>query len=162
VSQPASAPPRRTLHFHTLDDLAQDIQALHKSGATSSGDWTPGQIVWHVAAVMQASIEGFPFSFSFPLRILGRLIRQRSLTKGFPRGLKIPGKARPAFDPLPGMTFDVAVAGLAATILKAGQSKMTQASPIFGPLTHEQWVRFHCRHAELHFSFMHPAKQHDA
>jgi hypothetical protein len=33
---------------------------------------------------------------------------------------------------------------------------MTATSPVLGRLSHEQWVQFHCRHAEMHFSFMHP------
>jgi hypothetical protein len=27
---------------------------------------------------------------------------------------------------------------------------------VFGPLTKEEWNRFHCRHAEMHLSFIIP------
>ena len=35
--------------------------------------------------------------------------------------------------------------------------RMTRPSPILGRMSHNDWVRLPCRHAELHFSFMHPA-----
>jgi hypothetical protein len=31
---------------------------------------------------------------------------------------------------------------------------MTAANPSMGPLSHEQWVEVHLRHAELHLSFL--------
>lgn len=34
--------------------------------------------------------------------------------------------------------------------------RFTQASPIFGKLSHEQWVNLHLKHAELHLGFLDP------
>ena len=36
-----------------------------------------------------------------------------------------------------------------------GGERMSKPSPVFGPMTHEEWEQLHCRHAELHFSFIH-------
>lgn len=33
---------------------------------------------------------------------------------------------------------------------------MKHPSPLFGPLTNDAWIQAHCRHAELHHSFIHP------
>ncbi len=152
---------RRTLKFQTLDDLLTDAQHLHALDAVAVGGWTPGQIVGHVTAVIEASVKGFPFRLPLPMRILGRVIRKRAIAKGLPSGIKIPGKAREAFVPPTDLTFEDAVAQLAAAVEMAKQRKMTMPSPIFGKLTHEQWVQVHCRHAELHFSFMKPVTQKD-
>jgi hypothetical protein len=32
----------------------------------------------------------------------------------------------------------------------------TMPNPVFGPLTHEQWIQLSLRHAELHLSFQCP------
>lgn len=153
---------RRKLHFNNMEDILNDAKSLVASGVNASGNWNTGQIVGHITAVMLASIEGFPFSLPMPIRLFGRLIRNRAMKKGFPSGIKIPSQAGPAFDPPPDLSFDQAVEQLASAIEKAKQHKMTHASPVFGVLTHDQWIQFHCRHAELHFSFMHPNKKTEA
>ena len=33
------------------------------------------------------------------------------------------------------------------------QTAPTKSNPVFGPLTHEQWIALNLRHAELHLSF---------
>jgi hypothetical protein len=156
MSKPNNTVARRPLHFQSLDDLLNDAQALKASGATANGGWSTGQILSHVAAVIEASVEGFTFTVPLPLRILGRLIRGRSLKKGFPSGIKIPNEASAAFVPPSDVTFEQAVDQLTSVIQKAKQRRMTQVSPIFGKLNHDQWVQLHCRHAELHFSFLAP------
>ena len=46
---------------------------------------------------------------------------------------------------------------LGAAIERAGSQRMKHPSPVLGKLSHEQWEQLHCRHAELHLSFLHPA-----
>lgn len=145
---------RRTLKFNTLDDLLNDALALQAKGVTTHGKWTAAQVFLHVSAVIQASIEGFTFKMPFPVRIVGRLIRNRSLSKGFPSGIKIPSSAKHAFDPPANISLDEAMRHLIGSVNKAKQKQMQQVSPIFGALNHDQWVELHCRHAELHFSYL--------
>ncbi len=155
---------RRSLSFTSMDDLLADVQALAACGAQASGGWTAGQVIWHVAAVIDASVEGVNFTLPLPMRILGRLIRSRSLKKGIPAGvIKIPPQAQAEFAPSPDVTFQTAVDLLTSAIQKAKQRRMSAVSPVFGKLSHEQWVQLHCRHAEMHFSFLSPVSQpHDA
>ncbi len=164
MSPSKTKPSRRTLSFHSMDDLLTDAKALAASGAQASGGWTTGQVIWHVAAVIESSVEGFTFTVPLPMRILGRLIRNRSLKKGIPAGvIKIPRQAQAAFLPPPDVKFDDAVAQMTAIVEKAKHRRMNAVSPIFGALTHDQWVQLHCRHAEMHFSFLSPVSQpHDA
>ncbi len=159
-----NAPPqRRTLRFRSLDDLLADTQMLVAAGVQAHGKWSTGQVIAHVASVIDASVEGVRFTLPFPMRILGRLIRNRSLKKGLPSGIKIPGKARSTFAPPASLTVEQAIGQLIAAVEKAKQRRMTAVSPVFGKLNHEQWVQLHCRHAELHFSFLSPVSQlHDA
>jgi hypothetical protein len=153
---------RRTLTFKNLDDLVSDLQSVSTVGIGSSGGWTPAQNVEHVARGIDTSIDGFTFTVPLPMRILGRLIKGRVLTKGIPAGkIKIPPAAQAAFCPGPETRFEDAAKHLTDAVERAKRKKMTAVSPIFGKLSHEQWVALHCRHAEMHFSFLHPAAQTD-
>ena len=62
-----------------------------------------------------------------------------------------------AFLPSDEVDFDQAVEQLAAATDRAMRQTMNAVSPMFGQLTHDQWVHLNCRHAELHFSFIQPA-----
>ncbi len=148
---------RRTLSFKNLDDLVRDVQDVSKTGVNSTGNWSAAQNIEHVAAVIDASIDGFSFSVPLPIRILGRLIRGRTLKKGLSPGIKMPGSAPDAFKPGPDTRLEDAAKHLADSVARANQQKMTAVSPIFGKLSHEQWVQLHCRHAEMHFSFLYRA-----
>ena len=39
---------------------------------------------------------------------------------------------------------------------KLEKSPPTEPHLIFGPLSQEDWIKMHLRHAELHLSFLHP------
>ena len=52
---------------------------------------------------------------------------------------------------------DAAVARLGRSIDRVlSGARMEAPSPIFGPLTHAEWMALQCRHSELHLSFLHP------
>lgn len=151
---------RRVLHFRDMDELLADIDALDEAGASrirAAGNWTPGQIVHHVACFITPSIDGFGFKGPLGLRLIGRVMRKRMLTKTFPAGLTLP-KSMSRFAPPDDATWDDAVALLRREVgrIRDG-ARMTHASPMLGALSHEEWVNLHCRHAELHFSFLHSA-----
>jgi hypothetical protein len=148
---------RRELHFSSMQDIQADIEYLDSGDPPrTSGNWTAGQIVQHVTTLIQLSIDGFPEArLALPLRILGRLMRGRILDNPLRSGLTFPKK----FDflaPTPGISWEEAVAYFSETMARLAAEKMTAVSPVTGRLSHEQWVQFHCRHAEMHFSFMHP------
>ena len=153
----ATAPTRQKLSFKTLDDIARFVEPLPARGATSTGNWSAAQNIDHVAAVVDASIDGFTFSAPFPIRIFATLMRNRFLSKGFNPGIKMPSNVPTAFKPGPETQLDDAVRHLTDSIQRAKDKKMTVVSPIFGALSHDQWIDMHCRHAEMHFSHIRPA-----
>lgn len=153
---PSTAPVRRTLRFDTLDDLVRDAQSLVGASPTSTGKWTAAQNIEHVALFLDASIDGFTFTVPAPIRFAARLMRGRFLKKGFNPGITPPAKAAALFAPAPDITLEAAADHLARSVERAKQKQMTAVSPLFGAMNHEQWVQMHCRHAELHFSFIHP------
>lgn len=153
-----TAPLRRPLRFNTLDEVLADARNLSRTDAQPTGKWTPAQNIEHVALFMDASIDGFTFTVPAPIRFAARLMRSRFLNKGFNPGIKPPAKAAALFAPAPDITMQTAVEHLTRSVERAKEKKMTAVSPLFGAMNHEQWVRMHCRHAELHFSFIQPAQ----
>ncbi len=147
---------RRRLSFTSLDDIQADVEALNGSAIRTTGNWTAAQIVQHVTDVITLSVDGFGFRLALPLRVLGRLLRSQALSRPMRPGFNVPAamRARLPSDQLP---LEQAVASLRETIGRAKSERMTKASPLLGALTHEQWVQLHCRHAEMHLSFVHPA-----
>jgi hypothetical protein len=73
-----------------------------------------------------------------------------------PSGVRIPG--------VKGGTF-----GIDEVPCEEGASRLRRAidrlerdqspphpSPVFGPMSHDEWIRLNLRHAELHLGFLHP------
>ena len=147
---------RRRLSFTSLDHIQADIEALNGSAIRTTGNWTAAQIVQNVTDVITLSVDGFGFKFGWPLRVLGRLLRAKALTKPMRPGFSVPRAMRRTF-PSDQLPLDQALESLRQAISRAKSERMTAVSPILGPLTHEQWEQLHCRHAEMHFSFMHSA-----
>ncbi len=147
---------RRSLRFSSLGDVLRDVEQLSSGGPTrAAGNWTPGQVVDHVARIIEFSVDGFPVPrASLPLRIVGRLVRQWALTRPMRPGLKLPQTFQ-FMVPEAGVTWEAAVKRLQSAIARAQSQRMKHASPVLGRLTHAQWEQLHCRHAEMHLSFLH-------
>ncbi len=103
------------------------------------------------------SVEGFPGKAPLPYRLLGRLIRNRALRNPLSPGFSFPSSLS-FLGPDPDVGWEEAVDAARAMIERAERMRMTHPSPVLGRLTHEQWEQLHCRHAEMHFSFLQPAE----
>ena len=147
---------RRTLAFEQLSDIAADIDALDGQTLRSTGNWTPAQNLQHVSKIIQCSIDGFgdakaPLLF----RTIARFFKGVALRKTFGAGFKLPSGLS-QFLPDDDVTWEQATAEFRTLMDRLTDgARMTQRSPVLGPMTHEDWVRLHCRHAELHLSFVH-------
>jgi hypothetical protein len=52
---------RRMLRFETLDDIARDVETLAAANEIKTlGNWTAGQLLQHLAIVMNSAIDGMP------------------------------------------------------------------------------------------------------
>ena len=149
---------RRELHFDSLAEIMADVEYLDSGDPPRAiGNWTPAQIVQHVTKFMSYSMDGFPVpKLGLPMRVLGRLMRKSALTKPMRPGYMFPKNFK-FLAPDPHVSWEEAVDDLRAAIQRCGSQRMAEPSPILGSLTPEQWEQLHCRHAELHFSFIRPA-----
>jgi hypothetical protein len=148
---------RRELSFASLDDVLADVEAVVSGPHRTLGNWTSAQILEHLARFIACSRTGFPFAAPWWLRLIGRAIRRQALVRPLKPGVRPPGRFAQAFMPGPDVTLAAAREHLREQIrLARVPGSMAQPSPVFGPLNHEQWVQMHCRHAEMHLSFIVP------
>ena len=152
---------RRELSFHCTGCLKEElarIEAAHHAGKLShTGNWSEGEIFDHLAIGMEFSIDGFPPDMKVPfvMRIMARMFKGmvtsgKTLSPGFS-----PPKGSEAFLPRTGVSFDQGLARLRKVIdrLDSG-AKCTGVSPAFGALSHDEWMRLHLGHAQLHIGFI--------
>jgi hypothetical protein len=147
---------RRKLHFNTVQDILDDVERLDPATTKTLGNWSGGQILTHLAIVIDGSIDGAPMRFNWLMRMLGRIMKKRILSKGMGPGFQLKGAAAEALVPSSGISWEEGSERLRKAIHRLQTESKRAASPFFGPMTGDDWSNLHCRHAELHLSFLVP------
>lgn len=153
---------RRALRLADLDALEDELDRIgeaHEAGTLRhAGNWTPGQVLEHVSILWRCALDGFPASAPWPIRLLGRTILKPIALRGgsAPAGVKIPSSAS-FLRPADGRGFEEGMGAIRAEVARtrAGE-RFSHPSPLFGPLTHEQWLILQLGHCSLHLGFLHP------
>ncbi|MFI5208585.1 MAG: DinB family protein [Gemmatimonadales bacterium] len=127
------------------------------------GQWCPGQVVDHVATAIESSARVFRSRTDKPpMQRRPPTLRQRIFkvivfgTGFFPPGRKAPETTLPAQRPERAVTerrLRDAVAAfleLERALLPARANDLYVKHPVFGDLTLEEWMTFHCRHSAHH------------
>lgn len=151
---------RRSVNYGSLSDLRADVDvvdAAHREGRLRAlGNWSAGQVMDHIARLIECSVDGFPSKAPAPVRwILTLLYKKKALSGGaMPAGFKIPKQAE-FLKPEDDVSFEAGRDRLVKILDRiAGGERMTHASPIFGDLSHEEWEILQCGHAGMHMSFL--------
>jgi hypothetical protein len=156
---------RRQLRFESLNDIAAEVERLASAQEVRAlGNWSSGQVLQHLASTMNNSIDGFP-EFAPPalrpivpvFRLFMRLfLKRRFLTQTMPPGFKLPVSAAHL---LPQPTdWPAGLAAFRAAVERQQQQAPGAAHPALGKLAPTEWVSLHCRHSELHLSFLVPGE----
>jgi hypothetical protein len=142
---------RRELAFASLDEVMPEVERL-MAGHVTVGRWTLGQICNHLATVINWLQEGGPDS---TLQTVSEAIRQRFFRRGrFPEGVEAP---HPSLLPKPGLDARTEAEALREALDRfVSATEPFAAHPILGPLTREEWTRFHCMHCAHHLGFAIP------
>lgn len=154
------SPDRRTLTFQNFSDLERELRSLEagrRAGTLrTSGRWTPGQILAHLAAFMEYPFVGYPPELNPPwiIRAAFKLMRRRVVRKPMRSGVRIPGLKQGTVGADP-MDFDEALARLRAAAQRLDRDAPSLPNPLLGPLTHDEWKSLNLRHCELHLGFLH-------
>jgi hypothetical protein len=148
---------RRVLRFATLDEVMPDVDQL-RAGHCTVGEWTLGQILYHLAMSFRLTTRGTPPSTSRPF--LEALRRRFFQSARFPDGAEAP---HPLLLPPADCKVDEQ-----ARALERGIAGLVSATgpfpdhPVLGPLDKSQWERFHCIHCAHHLAFGIPTARRDA
>jgi hypothetical protein len=156
-----ASPERRRLRFKTIDDAlaeADRLAAAEREGRLKqNGNWPLGLMLGHLATWANFAHDGYPPEVcpAWPIRFMIGLFKNRILTSGMSPGMKIgrmPGGTL-GLDPL---STEEGLARYHTALRRLAAAAPTIASPVFGKLTHAQWIQLNLRHAELHFSHLAP------
>lgn len=145
---------RRELSFANLDEVVADAERAVAASAPTAGNWSLGQILEHVAVVMEKSIDGFDLHPPLPVRLVGRwILKNRFLKHGMPAGFQLKGPAAKELLP-PEVDPQQALERLRSAAERLKNETHRHTHPFFGDLNQEDSNRINCRHAELHMSFI--------
>lgn len=145
---------RRTLSYASLQEVVDDATRLLAADAPTTGDWSKGQIFEHLARTIDSSLDGFAFTFPFPVRIIGKYyFKPRIFKHGMSPGFKLKGPSKQALAPDP-LADQEGLEHLKKSVQRLETESQRQVSPVFGKMTREEWNRLHLRHSELHMSFI--------
>src|SRR5439155_6276145 len=113
--------------------------------------WSPGQILQHLAVSMNLSIDGNPIRLAWWIRLMGKIFKGRVLNKPMPAGLNLSKEAAAKLIPPP-TSWEQGLANVRQALTRQKNESKRSPSPFLGELTNEEWIKLHCRHAELHLS----------
>ena len=146
---------RRTLSFHSLDDIRADVEQLAGGEITAEGNWTPGQVFMHLARFMDISIDGHAPAPWLVRKMVQLFFKKKFLQGKMRAGFKLPDKFQ---DLVPGeVETSAGVRAILASLDRLKSNPQRKPHPVLGELSSDQWNQLHCRHAELHLSFLHRA-----
>jgi hypothetical protein len=150
---------RRVLRFDSIDQVLPEVNRLaeaERSGRLRQlGNWTLGQTLGHLACWAEYSYNGNPLKPPFFIRWILRLRKQAFLYGTMPAGRRIPGVQGGTLATEP-MSLDEALPRTQRVFTRLQSEPPTAPHPLFGKLTHQEWMALHCRHAELHLGFLIP------
>jgi hypothetical protein len=147
---------RRELRFNSLEDIRVDVETLAASpNLRTLGNWSAGQIFQHLATTINCSIDGFGFTVSRPMRLMARLFKNKVLNGSMGPGFNLPRNAAERLL-APPTSLEDGLRNLRHALERMKSENQRAPSPFFGKMTNEDWVHLHCRHSELHLSFIVP------
>lgn len=146
---------RRTLQFHSLDDVLVELSALDRAQITTTGKWSFYQILSHLAENIESSISQYPRSMPFVIRrtigpmALRHLLKTQEMKSGAPNPTA-PKQREEGDEKAAMLRLRTAIASF-----RAYEGSMAE-HPFFGPINKEDFEALHAHHAALHLSFAHP------
>jgi Protein of unknown function (DUF1569) len=147
-------PERRQLTFGSLDEVISDVDRL-LSGHITLGRWSLGQMCYHLARPIRFSVEG-PSISSEPTPEQEEARRRFFAAGRFPEGLEAPAFLVPKPDLDDRLEADALREAIDLFVSTDGPFA---THPILGPLTKDEWTRFHCMHCAHHLGFALPVEQ---
>lgn len=146
--------------FHSLDELAEalaELRARAENGPVpTSAKWSAGQICDHCARLVEIALDGTDKKLPWILRVIARATLLKTILRTN-KPFKTGQMTAPFLIPDDGLPDTAGIDRLATAIDRVRNGEqMTHPSPLFGPLTHDQWIAVNLRHIAHHFQFIAP------
>lgn len=154
---------RRVVRYDSLAQLEADVEKLaaaDRSGRLKRlGNWSLGQVLGHLATWSDFAFTGYPAAVDPPwfVRLFCRLRKNAILEHGMGPGMRLPNIEGGTLGIEP-LTLDEGLARFRSSVQRLRNQAPTHPSPLFGELSHEEWIKIKLRHAEIHLSFMVPVE----
>lgn len=146
-------PGRRTLRFHSLDEVMTDVERLLQ-GHRTVGKWSLAQICRHLATVMRRVVDMPASTPRDPSQWVHETRKREVLESGLlPEDMPAPAEIIPG-DVL-GEREEAEGLRAAVAHYKVSNGPVIPHR-IFGPLTKGEWDRLQCIHCAHHLSFAVP------
>ena len=145
-----------------MSDIVHEAEAIVRARHVEElGNWTPGQIFQHLAKAVQSSIRESEALLPLWRRLIARIAKPFLLRYGLPSGVQIERASKTAakeFLPENVIANEDGLLQLQQAIAEVNQQDMNARHNLFGNMTPRDWEMMHCRHAELHLSFLLPCE----
>jgi len=155
----ATVTDRRALKFNTPGELEADVARLVAADRAGTlrrtGNWTLGQTLGHLGSWAGYAHEGYPMHPPWFVRLFGRVFKKKMLANCSRAGFRIPRVAEGTYA-TEAVSTDEGLARFSRAWDRMKREAPSIPNPLFGTLTHQEWIRMHLGHAELHLSFLHP------
>lgn len=152
---------RRETRFRSLDEALADAERLvgdEETGTlTQLGNWSLGRTLGHLSCWMEMPYDGYPPQINPPwfVKFIVRMMKGRYMNGRMSAGVRIPGIPEGTLGTEEMPTRD-ALARFRRACQRLKSEPPTRDNPLFGPLTHQEWINLNLSHAMLHLSFFAP------
>jgi len=149
----------RSHRFASIDECIAEIHRIVEADAKGElrvvGNWSPGQVMAHLASWIEYGYDGYPIGAPpFFIRWFLKLGVKKMLRDGMPRGVRIPGVKEGTVG-MDEMETPAAAERLIAAFKRLQDGEEAKFhSPAFGAMSHADRIELNLRHAELHFGFL--------
>jgi hypothetical protein len=144
---------RRVVAYESLDDVLMDAERLVADPRVKMlGNWSLGQMLAHLAAGLNMSIDGVEHVPRWYIRLLGPFFKRRFLRR-FSPGMQLPKPMADKIVPAAAVTPQEGLKLLQDATKRFRADQTRKPHNVFGKLTGAEWHQLHLRHAELHMSF---------
>ena len=150
---------RRELEFATLSEAAAEVERLSNVQTTTTGNFSHGQIVRHLAITLDIVCGHIPPpKIPFVIRMVGPLIKGFILKRPLKPGNKLPSGAQNVFWPAGEISVADANEQFRNSLQRYEATSQLPPHLIFGKLTKEEQDLLQRGHIAMHLSFVHPAE----
>jgi hypothetical protein len=150
----SAAAPCRQVRYNSFDEVLADAEKAVQGKAATTGNWSLGKILEHLAIANEKSIDGFGFQAPLPVRMIaGTFLKKRFIKQGLKPGFQLPRRGAQVLVPEE-IDANSALDHLRRSVHRLQAESKRSPHPFFGRMALDESNSLNLRHAELHMSFV--------